>query len=83
MELTHTQEQFETYSLTPFGCAACGGNACIIIPLLPHLTETHEPGLLIQCHTCGEEIGMVTVTTETYQLLLEPEVEILKREGQL
>jgi hypothetical protein len=80
--MTKAQEEFETYTLTPFGCAKCGSSACIVIPLMKNLTQTDEPGLLISCHTCGEEIGMITITTAAYQLLLKNELEIVRREGQ-
>ena len=80
--MTKAQEEFETYTLTPFGCAKCGSNACMVIPLMKNLTQTEEPGLLIHCHRCGEEIGMITITTAAYQLLLQSELELLKKEGQ-
>ena len=82
MEMTKAQEDFETYCLTPFGCAKCGSNACVVIPLMKQLTEENEPGLLIQCHRCGEEIGMITITTAAYQMLLQAELALMKKEGQ-
>ncbi len=80
--MAKAQEEFETYSLTPFGCANCGSNACVVIPLMKQLTEENEPGLLIQCHTCGEEIGVLTITIASYRMLIEAELDLLKREGQ-
>ena len=80
--MTISEKEFETYSMTPFGCANCGSNACIVIPLMKQLTEENEPGLLIQCHRCGEEIGMLTISIASYQMLLESELDLLKKEGQ-
>ncbi len=82
MNMTKAQDDFETYCLTPFGCAKCGSNACVVIPLMKQLTEENEPGLLIQCHRCGEEIGVLTITIASYRMLIEAELDLMKREGQ-
>ncbi len=82
MQVINGQDAFEQYSLTPFGCSECGSNACTVIPVMPQLTESREPGLLIECYDCGEEIGMVTITPDIYEMLLRAELDMLEQEGQ-
>jgi hypothetical protein len=74
------QEQFEKYTLTPFGCSECEAVSCFVTPLMGQLTEDKEPALLIECADCGSFIGCIPITLIGYEMLIRSELESIKEE---
>lgn len=59
--------------LTPFECSKCHCQKCKVIPVLPR-------GLMINCSECGFDIGIVELTKESFEMLLQAEKEYIEEE---
>ena len=72
------KKNIEDSLLTSFGCFKCGGEAMLVTPIMPEATEDNEPGLLIECIKDGKTTGVLTITMDMYEMLLDREKHMIK-----